>query len=181
MSESNFVKLCDTLDILENEMKIFNMENIEFVVVNQNKKFNAVYNKCPHMGGSLGDGSVDSANLDKICQDSGGKRTGDTCLAPITIINPTKNDSPNTVSLSQLKTMKPDSVELFYYPNIKDSEKKDTCKLFMLIRLPEWIGGDANDASAFRAYSAKSLDDACIVKYWSNDERQHQKTPKGIF
>jgi hypothetical protein len=33
--------------------------------------------------------AVDSVNLDKICQDSGGKRTGDTCLAPI-IINSTK-------------------------------------------------------------------------------------------
>jgi nitrite reductase/ring-hydroxylating ferredoxin subunit len=42
-------------------MKIFNMENIEFVVVNQNKKFNAVYNKHPHIGGSLGNGSVDDA------------------------------------------------------------------------------------------------------------------------
>jgi len=42
-------------------MEIFNMGNIKFVVVNQNKKFNAVYNKCPHMGGSLEDGSVADA------------------------------------------------------------------------------------------------------------------------
>jgi len=65
--------------------------------------------------------AADSANLDRICQYSGGKRTGDTCLAPI-IINSTKNDSQDTVSLSQLKTMKPDSAEFFYYPNIKDSD-----------------------------------------------------------
>ena len=122
--------------------------------------------------------AVDSVNLDKICQDSGGKRAGDTCLAPIITINSTtKNDSQNAASLSQLKIMKPDSVEFFYYPNIKDSEKKDTYKLFMLIRLPEWMGGAANDASAFRAYSAKSLDDACIVKYWSGDGRQRIENP----
>ena len=120
--------------------------------------------------------AVDSANLDKICQESGGKRVGDTCLAPITI-NSTKNDSQNTVSLSQLKTMKPDSVKLFYYPNVKDSEKKDTYKLFMLIRVPEWMGGAANDASAFRAYSAKSLDDACVVKYRPGDGRQRIENP----
>ena len=61
MLETNFVRLCNTSDIPENGMKIFNMDNIEFVVVHQNKKYNAVYNKCPHMGGSLGDGSIDDA------------------------------------------------------------------------------------------------------------------------
>lgn len=61
MLETDFVKLCDVSEIPEGQMKIFNMHNIEFVVVNQNKKFNAVYNKCPHMGGSLGDGSVDDS------------------------------------------------------------------------------------------------------------------------
>ncbi|MDH5463727.1 MAG: hypothetical protein OEY17_07880 [Nitrosopumilus sp.] len=120
---------------------------------------------------------IDSANLDRICQDSGGKRMGDTCLAPI-IINSTNNDSQDTFSLSQIKTMKPNSMELFYYPNVRDdSEKKDTYKLFMLIRLPEWMGGNADDASAFRAYSAKSLDDACIVKYWPDDGRQRIENP----
>lgn len=61
MSESNFVKLCNTLDISENKMKVFNVHNIEVVVVNQNKKFNAMYNKCLHIGGSRGDGSVDDS------------------------------------------------------------------------------------------------------------------------
>ena len=71
-----------------------------------------------------------------------------------------------------ITTIKPNSVEFFYYPDQPKSEKPDTFKLFMLIRLPEWMGGDANDPSAFRAYSAKSLDDACIVKYWPDQGRQ---------
>ena len=59
MLETNFVKLCNISDIPENEMKIFNIHNIEFVVVKNNKEFHAVYNKCPHMGGSLENGSFD--------------------------------------------------------------------------------------------------------------------------
>jgi hypothetical protein len=47
----------------------------------------------------------------------------------------------------------------------------------MLIRLPEWMGGAANDTSAFRAYSAKSLDDPCIVKYWPDEGRQDIENP----
>ena len=73
--------------------------------------------------------------------------------------------------------MEPNSMELFYYPEKPDTEKPDTYKLFMLIRLPEWMGGGANDASAYRAYSAKSLDDACIVKYWPDDGRQRIENP----
>jgi nitrite reductase/ring-hydroxylating ferredoxin subunit len=61
MLETNFVKLCSISDIPTNGMKIFNMNNIEFVVVNQNEKYSAMYNKCPHMGGSLGDGTIDNS------------------------------------------------------------------------------------------------------------------------
>ncbi len=62
MLERSFVKLCSINDVPENGMKIFNMHNIEFVIVNQNKKYSAIYNKCPHMGGSLGDGSIDDSS-----------------------------------------------------------------------------------------------------------------------
>jgi hypothetical protein len=105
---------------------------------------------------------IDSHTLDKICQESGGKRNGDTCMVPITT-NSARDDSQTKINPSQINTMKPNSVELFYYPN--HSKDPDTYRLFMLIRLPEWMGGSANDISAFRAYSAKSLDDSCIVRY----------------
>ncbi len=119
--------------------------------------------------------AYDSVSLDKLCHDDGGKRIGDTCHIPI-ITNSTKDDS-QTLNLSQIKTMKPNSVEIFYYPNTKNSEKADSYQTFMLIRLPEWMGGDANDSSAFRAYSAKSLDDSCFVRYWPDQGRQRIENP----
>jgi hypothetical protein len=122
----------------------------------------------------LGIIAFDSVSLDKLCADDGGKRIGDTCYIPI-ITNSTKNNL--TVDLSLIKTMKPNSVEFFYYPNTKNSEKADPYQTFMLIRLPEWMGGDANDSSAFRAYSAKSLDDPCFVKYWGEYGRQRIENP----
>jgi len=122
----------------------------------------------------LGIIAFDSVSLDKMCADDGGKRIGDTCRIPI-ITNSTKDTQG--VDLSQIKTIKPDSMELFYYPNPKNSEKADAYQTFMLVRLPEWMGGDANDVSAFRAYSAKSLDDPCLVKYWPGYERQRIENP----
>lgn len=119
--------------------------------------------------------AYDSISLDKLCADDGGKRIGDTCRIPI-ITNSTKDNS-QTLDISQIKTMKPNSMEFFYYPNTKNSEKADPYQTFMLIRLPEWMGGAANDSSAFRAYSAKSLDDSCFVKYWPQDGRQRIENP----
>ncbi len=88
------------------------------------------------------------------------------------------------INFENISTMKPNSMELFYYPespihepNTPIPRNADTYRLFMLIRLPEWMGGDANDASAYRAYNAKSLDDACIVKYWPDDGRQRIENP----
>lgn len=59
MSESKFVKVCNVSYIPDGDMRIFNKNMIEFVMVNRNSKFYAMYNKCPHMGGSLGDGTID--------------------------------------------------------------------------------------------------------------------------
>lgn len=63
MSESEFVKVCDVADIPNGQMKIFSKNMIEFVIINQDSKFHALYNKCPHMGGSLGDGTIDEKRL----------------------------------------------------------------------------------------------------------------------
>lgn len=59
MLKSAFVKACGISDIPKEGMKIFNLDNIEFVIVNRDSKYFALYNKCPHMGGSLGDGYMD--------------------------------------------------------------------------------------------------------------------------
>ena len=127
--------------------------------------------------------AYDSAILDKICADDGGTRIGGTCYIPI-VTNSTEDASPINVDISQITTMKSNSMEWFYYPDSPTfesdspvSKKADSYKLFMLIRLPEWMGGNANDVSAFRAYSAKSLDDSCIVKYWPDNGRQRIENP----
>ncbi|MCA9828706.1 MAG: hypothetical protein KC444_10050 [Nitrosopumilus sp.] len=119
--------------------------------------------------------AVDSANLDRICQDSGGKRMGDTCLAPA--INSTNDDSQNTFSLFQFKTMRPNSMEYFYYPNPEDTTNRDAFQKFILIRLPEELGGGADDVSAFRAYSALSVSNHCLVKYWPDEGRKRLEDP----
>ena len=88
---------------------------------------------------------------------------------------PIIDEDEQEVDWSDITLMKPNSVEFFYYPDPQD--KEDTHQLFMLIRLPEWMGGAENDVSAFRAYSAKALDDPCIVKYWPDVGRQRIENP----
>ncbi|AJW70304.1 exported protein of unknown function [Nitrosopumilus adriaticus] len=88
---------------------------------------------------------------------------------------PIIDENEKEVDWSDITLMKPNSVEFFYYPDPED--KEDTHQLFMLIRLPEWMGGAENDVSAFRAYSAKALDDPCIVKYWPDVGRQRIENP----
>jgi len=79
-----------------------------------------------------------------------------------------------------ITVLKPDSMEFFYYP--PQTENPDAYNMFMLIRLPEWLGGASQDASAYRAYSAKAIDDACLVKYWPGEHRQRIENPcKGGF
>jgi len=58
MSVPAFVQVCTTDEIPKDGTKIFNKNLIEFVIINKNSKYYALYNKCPHMGGSLGDGQV---------------------------------------------------------------------------------------------------------------------------
>lgn len=59
MDATTFTKVCTVNEIPENGMKVFNKNLIEFVIVKRDSKFYALYNKCPHMGGSLGDGNID--------------------------------------------------------------------------------------------------------------------------
>ena len=48
---------------------------------------------------------------------------------------------------------------------------------FILIRLPEELGGGVDDVSAFRAYSALSVGEHCQMKYWPDDGRQVMMDP----
>lgn len=119
----------------------------------------------------------DSITLDKLCQDSGGKRIDDICLIPV-IANYTTTDSENHFDISKIKTMKPNSKEFFYYPNPQDTKNRDVFQKFILIRLPESMGGGVDDVSAFRAYSIVSLStDHCLVNYWPQPGRQRMENP----
>ena len=82
-----------------------------------------------------------------------------------------------TVNFDNVLAMEPDSMELFYYPSPEDGEDRDHFQLFMIIRLPEWLGGNAGDVSAYRVYSTQSVDDQCMVRYWPGDDRQRIENP----
>lgn len=66
--------------------------------------------------------------------------------------------------------MSPDSVAKFYYPNSENAIERDAFDAFIIIRLPESMGGAADDVSAFRAYSALDLASHCLVSYWPEHE-----------
>ena len=79
---------------------------------------------------------------------------------------------------SKITSMKPNSMEIFYYPNPENTENRDVFQTFVLIRLPESLGGAADDVSAFRAYSAVSIStDHCLTKYWPHEGRQRLEDP----
>ncbi|QLH10853.1 DUF6438 domain-containing protein [Nitrosarchaeum sp. AC2] len=73
--------------------------------------------------------------------------------------------------------MKPNTMEYFYYPNPEKTNDRDPFQKFILIRLPEEIGGNVNNTSSFRAYSAVSLTDHCLIKYWPQEQRQRMENP----
>ena len=74
----------------------------------------------------------------------------------------------------RVSDMSPGSTSLFYYPDSQDIHNRDVFQAFNLIRLPEYLGGAANDTSAFRAYSALDLVSHCYIKYWPDEGRNHR-------
>ena len=89
----------------------------------------------------------------------------------------TEISKKQSVNFDNFSSMEQDSVKFFYYPNPEDTENRDAFETYMLIRLPEWLGGATNDASAYRVYSAKAVDDPCLIKYWGGEDRQRIENP----
>src|SRR5579872_6078977 len=66
----------------------------------------------------------------------------------------------------KISDMKPNSFGYFMYPSsFNYSDNANAYQRFLLIRLPSWLGGDKNDISSYRAYSAIDLDSHCMIRY----------------
>jgi hypothetical protein len=73
----------------------------------------------------------------------------------------------------RMQDMEPNSFGYFAYPNSYNfTDPANAYQRFILIRLPSWMGGDKNDISSYRAYSAIDLDSHCMLRYWPQDGRQ---------
>lgn len=55
--------------------------------------------------------------------------------------------------------------------------KRDPFENYMLIQLPGWLGGEKDDASAFRAYHAISISDGCYARYFPTEGRWRMENP----
>lgn len=88
-----------------------------------------------------------------------------------------KLSNPN--GLLKISEMKPNSMTWFWYPDPDRFKDRDPFEKFLLIRLPDYLGGTINDASAFRAYSALDPSSHCIIKYWPEEGRRRIEDPCG--
>ena len=85
----------------------------------------------------------------------------------------------NPNGLLKISEMKPNRMTWFWYPDPDRFKDRDPFERFLLIRLPDYLGGTVNDASAFRAYSALDPSSHCIVKYWPEEGRRRIEDPCG--
>lgn len=81
--------------------------------------------------------------------------------------------------LIKISEIKPNSMAWFWYPDPDHFGDRDEYDRFLLIRLPVYLGGAVNDASAFRAFSAIDPSSHCLVKYWPQEERRRIEDPCG--
>lgn len=86
-----------------------------------------------------------------------------------------RNPSQGYVKISD---MKPDSFGFFMYPSSYNySDPANDYQRFLLIRLPTWLGGDKNDLSSYRAFSALDVESHCLVGYKTEEGRQVIEDP----
>lgn len=81
-------------------------------------------------------------------------------------------DMPSMHGPMKISDMKPNSMAWFFHPDPDRYKDRDPYEIFLLIRLPDYLGGTNNDASAFRAYSALDPSSHCLVKYWPQENRR---------
>jgi rieske iron-sulfur protein len=77
-----------------------------------------------------------------------------------------------------VKTFEVNHSEVIIYPKSDDPVlNKESFRTWQLIRLPPELGGDKNDASAFRVYSMVCLHLWCLWKYWPQEGRKRGECP----
>jgi rieske iron-sulfur protein len=77
-----------------------------------------------------------------------------------------------------VKTFEVNHSDVIIYPKGDDPVlNKESFRTWQLIRLPKELGGDKNDASAFRAYSMVCLHLWCLWKYWPEEGRKRGECP----
>jgi Rieske Fe-S protein len=98
--------------------------------------------------------------------------------------------NPSNASLERAQVILPDGTkanvntfpknhsEVITYPKTGDTVlDQEAFKKWQFIRLPEELGGDKNDPSAFRAYSMVCLHLWCLWKYFPEEGRKRGECP----
>jgi rieske iron-sulfur protein len=77
-----------------------------------------------------------------------------------------------------INTFDVNSSDVIIYPRSEDEVlNSEPFRTWQLIRLPKELGGDKNDASAFRAYSMVCLHLWCLWEYKSQEGRKRGECP----
>ncbi|MDE1844328.1 MAG: twin-arginine translocation signal domain-containing protein [Thaumarchaeota archaeon] len=98
--------------------------------------------------------------------------------------------NPSNASLERAQVMLPDGTqanvktfpknhsEVITYPKTGDTVlDQEAFKKWQFVRLPEELGGDKDDVTAFRAYSMVCLHLWCLWKYWPQEGRKRGECP----
>ena len=81
-------------------------------------------------------------------------------------------------TVANINTFQVNHSEVIIYPKSDDPVlNQEAFRTWQLIRLPQELGGDKNDASAFRAFSMICLHLWCLWKYWPEEGRKRGECP----
>lgn len=79
---------------------------------------------------------------------------------------------------ANVKTLPVNHAEVITYPKTGDRVlDEEAFRKWQFIRLPEELGGEKQDISAFRAYSMVCLHLWCLWKYWPEEGRKRGECP----
>ena len=79
---------------------------------------------------------------------------------------------------ANVNTFPTNYAEVITYPKTGDRVlDEEAFRKWQFIRLPEEMGGNANDVSAFRAYSMVCLHLWCLWKYYPSDDKKRGECP----